>query len=378
MISLLLFISSVSSSEVLYDGNDLKLSGDVVIEHPLGQMHAEEALIERPDQQSESFDAIHLRKTVRLELKDYGKLLCEFADFDFQSLTGCLKANKGEKISYKQLVEQKLPLEMTSPLAHLLFEKGQKQLPLLKAIRACEGVDISYADSFHLKAPAALLEKTALVAFAKEEALCSLTHGQDSLQATKVGLDPQTELLEIEKPRGYFRSFALSPGGELMIQCDHLLWNHEKKWLECNSCVEIKESSLGKASASKGCITYEGSTLKTIDLEGEVQLCKCAEPSSLDPHPGGGRFAKADHLHYQNEAQLLTLTAAPHERVLFWDEEKHLSISASEVQISKDPQTREESIKGIGNVRFHFSPAENALIAKIFPNFSEGHADSTR
>lgn len=377
MMSLLLFISSVSSSEVLYDGSDLKLSGEVVIEHPLGQMHAAEALIERPDQQSESFDAIHLSKAVRLELKDYGKLFCEVADFDFKSLTGCLKANEGEKICYTQLSSQKLPLEMKSQVAHLLFEKGQKQLPLLKTIMASEGVDISYAGSFQLKAPVAHLEKTALVAFSKENSLCSLSHGEDVLEATKVSLDPQTEILEMEKPKGHFRSFGLSQGGELFVECEHLLWNHEKKSLECQSSVEVKESSLGQIHARSAAITYDGPTLKTLDLEGGVQLCKFAE-SSLDPHSLGKRFAQAEHLHYDHAAQLLTLTAAPHERVLFWDEEKHLTISASEVQIRRSAQTHEESIKGIGNVRFHFSPEESAIIAKIFPNFSEAHADSTR
>ncbi len=377
MMWLLLFISSVSSSEVLYDGSDLKLSGEVVIEHPLGQMHAEEALIEKPDQQSERFDAIHLRKAVRLELKDYGKLLCENADFDFKSLTGCLKASEGEKISYDQITGLKFPFSMKSPIAHLLFEKGHTALPQLKAISASQGVEISYAGSFYVKAAAAHLDKTVLMAFSQDGSPCSLTHDEDFLQARAVSLDLQTEVLKVEQPKGRFRSLGLSPGGELLIECDHLLWNHEKRCLECVNSVEVKESSLGRVNATSGTITYEGSTLTTLDLDGEVLLCKFAESSALDPSLGN-RFAKADHLRYSKENDLLTLTAAPHERVLFWDEEKSLKISANEVRISRNPQTHEESIKGLGNVRFHFSPSESAVIAKLFPHFSEGHADSTR
>jgi hypothetical protein len=376
----LLLVSSLSSSQVLYDGNNLKLSGDVVIEHPLGKMHAEEALIERPDEQSESFDAIHLCNAVRLELKEYGKLLCQSADFDFKTLTGNLKAKSGEKISYLHHCSQKLPLEMKSPLAHLLFEKGQKGFPLLTGISILGGVEASYAGTFALTADHAHLDRNRLQAFSSNDTLCHLKHGEDIVEAKQIELKPDTETLTLAQPKGHFHSLSLNPGAELVVQCDTLLWNNEKKHLEFKSNVAITESSLGQVQASEGSITYEGSTLTSLFLDKEVLLRKYKQATPLSPLLQGERFAKADHLHYRKENETIALTSNPGERVLLWDEEKALTISANEIQISRDPITNEENIKGIGNVRFHFSPAESALIQKLFPNFSpsEVHANPTR
>lgn len=75
----------------------------------------------------------------------------------------------------------------------------------------------------------------------------------------------------------------------------------------------------------------------------------------------------ADRLHYSPETQTVVLLAHPGKRVLFWDEEQGLRMSAHEVHITQDPETKKRSIKGVGNLHFTFTPGEDALFQKYFP-----------
>lgn len=79
------------------------------------------------------------------------------------------------------------------------------------------------------------------------------------------------------------------------------------------------------------------------------------------------RCSIADRLTYSPETRTLILSADPGKRVLFWDEGQSLHIAAQEVHIIQDPKTGEESIKGVGNVKFSFTSQESALLQEIFP-----------
>ena len=63
----------------------------------------------------------------------------------------------------------------------------------------------------------------------------------------------------------------------------------------------------------------------------------------------------------------MILYADSGKRVLFFDEEKGLNISALEVHITRDPRTHEEKIQGVGNVRFSFEDAEKEVLKKLHP-----------
>ncbi len=77
--------------------------------------------------------------------------------------------------------------------------------------------------------------------------------------------------------------------------------------------------------------------------------------------------ALGDLLTYSLFDHTMTLSAKEGEKVLYWDPKQSLAISAKEVRIQKDPFTNKESVKGVGNVQFVFSSAENDLMKKMFP-----------
>lgn len=97
-------------------------------------------------------------------------------------------------------------------------------------------------------------------------------------------------------------------------------------------------------------------TAKQLQLTDNIQL------SSLQD---SNRCAVADKFNFFPEEKKIILSANPGNNVLFWDREQDLSISAKEVHITRTEKG--EKIKGVGNVRFAFSSAENALLKKLFP-----------
>ncbi len=85
------------------------------------------------------------------------------------------------------------------------------------------------------------------------------------------------------------------------------------------------------------------------------------------------RCGVADRLNYSLTTRTLILSANPGKKVLFWDEAQGARISANEVHIIEDPLTKEQLIRGIGNVQFAFSSEENVLLQQLFPQLKINH-----
>lgn len=359
IVLLLAALSSISSDQVEYNGTGLKLSGQVIIEHPLGKMEAQEALLDKPSGKTdESFNEIHLMNTVRIALKDHGQIVCEKADFDLTTLKGSLEAKKGEKIEYFNQLSDKQPLELHCQNAELQFETIKQSAPLLNSILALGAVEIIYGDGFHLYSEAADFSKSSLIASSPSGTPCRLSHGDDHLEADRLQLFPKESKIAIQHPKGKFRSLGLTENSSLSFECDELIWDQDQKLIHFQSKVVIDEPTVGRAEALEGNAKFVESSLSTFELLGDVLLTK-----------GQERLARSDTLTYSDATQTVVLKANPGERVLFFDREKGLTISATEVHISKDPLTSEEKVKGVGNVRFHLSSSEAALLKKLFPGY---------
>jgi lipopolysaccharide export system protein LptA len=85
------------------------------------------------------------------------------------------------------------------------------------------------------------------------------------------------------------------------------------------------------------------------------------------------RCGVADRLNYSLTTRTLILSANPGKKVLFWDESQGARVSANEVHITEDPLTKQQLIRGIGNVQFAFTAEENALLQQLFPQLKINH-----
>lgn len=79
------------------------------------------------------------------------------------------------------------------------------------------------------------------------------------------------------------------------------------------------------------------------------------------------RFGIADRLTYSLTTRTLILSASPGKKVLFWDETQGMRLSAPEVHIVYDPETKQQNVKGIGAVQFAFTAEEQSKLQQLFP-----------
>lgn len=79
---------------------------------------------------------------------------------------------------------------------------------------------------------------------------------------------------------------------------------------------------------------------------------------------GKESFAIAETLSYKPDEKRIVLTSSYPKRVLFWQDDMRLS--AREVHICPDPDTKLETIEGIGDIHFAFDLAEESAIHEFF------------
>ncbi len=79
------------------------------------------------------------------------------------------------------------------------------------------------------------------------------------------------------------------------------------------------------------------------------------------------RYGIADRLTYSLTTRTLILSANPGKKVLLWDETQGVHLSAPEVHITYDAETKQQTVKGVGAVQFSFTPEEQNKLFQLFP-----------
>ena len=137
--------------------------------------------------------------------------------------------------------------------------------------------------------------------------------------------------------------------------------------LESQLYYEESEMAFYADHASLEYAMEEGSIQpSSLTLQGNIRLF------SHDPAKPP-RFGSADRLTYSLTTRTLILSAHPGKKVLFWDETQGMHLSAPEVHIVHDPETKEQSVKGVGAVQFSFTPEEHSKLQHLFPNLKQAH-----
>ena len=108
--------------------------------------------------------------------------------------------------------------------------------------------------------------------------------------------------------------------------------------------------------------------LSSLSLEGNVHLSSLKKDRSE-------RLAIADKIEFDPSSHTFTLSAKSKNKVLFWDAEDQLSISANQVKITRDPVSGKDVVRGVGHVKFAFTAVEQAFLKKVFPFYEPREMD---
>jgi lipopolysaccharide export system protein LptA len=249
----------LSSASASYDGNALVLKGSVVLDHGLGKMEADEALLEKQETGKEfPFSMIHLLKGVVLSLKDHGSLSCGKADLDFGLLEGI--ASGETPVVYTHLIPQKkgepTSLKITGMTTLLRFSKdetGPKPGYLIREMEARDAVEISYGTFVTLHAGRALYDANKVVTAypAQEGGSCRIVRQGDQIEADTAQLNAREARLSLLHPRGVMTTSILPRDGvhaPLQFTAEKLLWDYQKQLLALKGDVLLVDPSLGTVS----------------------------------------------------------------------------------------------------------------------------------
>jgi lipopolysaccharide export system protein LptA len=259
---------------------------------------------------------------------------------------------------------------------------------------------------------------------------CTLLYQEKPITMQSIEIDTEKNLLYCKEPKGAIAShlFSLPSKQDLLFQSRELRWDQEKETLVLQKDVFIQEDSLGTISTSKElCIvrknnaiesihvegeslfTHENSTLSSpgtlhVDgIKGEITACRSESQQLLYKDPtlslqadsaivkyapdaraisflsmdqnvqirsldsqGKEQYGLADRLYYDPNKKTAILSASAGKKVLFWDPEQGVTLSAKEVHLIQNPLTGKIEVQGVGNIKLSFSPEEFSLINRHF------------
>ncbi len=412
--------ATISSAEASYDGQVLHLKDQVLLEHPLGLMSSGSAALKTPEEHAAfPFSEIDLEGRVHLQLAEKTELVCARAHLDFTKLQGNLYSDSADVVTYTKEVDPAMRLE--SHHIDVRFARKQETYAI-EELFAYKEVLCTYAHLYVVKAHRALYKKTnaqeMLFAYPEEGGMCELTYKEDVVRSKEMTLDMSSKVVTLLEPQGVLKSLQgicrcdrltmedvphqITLHGNISVR--HSNWGdidaeewmrviqegpnylilskgktvltHLEATLSCYGELLLDQQNLVCYLSSKGCkqIHCQGpqGTLYADDAEvhyaykeGGVQLMRIILKGNVllkGQMPPQERLALADTVTYDVDAGTLILGAHSGNRVLFFDEERSVRMSAPEVRIIKDPVTHIENIQGIGSVRFSFTQQEDALL----------------
>ncbi len=306
----------VSSTFADYDGSILTLKGKVQLEHPIGTMQSEEAFLEKEEDTKEfPFSLIHLNQNILLTLKNNAHLKGDKADLDFHTLKGTISSGKGKTVEYADL-----NLQLTSKsIAFEMVKKG------------------------------AIFSITELCAYPHVDQKCVITKEQDRVEADLITADITTSTLLLDHPQGVV--------SHILFSSNKMVWNNNANTLTLEEEVDLKEENAGSLKADRAFIQCTEQKPILFTFNGNIRLCSTN---------GKKRFAIGDTLIYFPTEKNFHIKADPGKKVLFFDEEQSLYISANEIKINNM-----DNVRGVGNVRLSFNPEESTVFKSFFPEFQE-------
>lgn len=105
----------------------------------------------------------------------------------------------------------------------------------------------------------------------------------------------------------------------------------------------------------------QGHEVTPTQITAQGRVCLARETAS-----GGMQYALADTLAYCPTDGSMQLYALSPRRVIFFDKQYDVKVSAPEVQITRDARTHQEKIRGIGDLRMTFLDQEMAHLRQRF------------
>jgi len=413
---------SLSSQNVHFDGQTLKLSGDICLDHDIGKLKAKDARFEK--EQNGKLSHIFLKGDVELVLKTGGRLTSETAYVDLNKQTIELSsANK--KIIFEDFqLADKTPLFLSGHKVKCRLKSTSLQKASLQDViflSFYDNVEITYDTDFHVNGDKAKYAKGKngngeIFIYAKSKS-CRLSYHENEATASFCHILLDDQKLELKNSKGYYNT----PFGLMNFSSEKLYFDKLQEKITLEKNIIIENASIGKLHAeqveiSKNKLKTDGKTKLTfpdhktqiscqghaiLDNTKKILVVKALHDDEqvllqdeditiltdqLLVHyeknlkikemilegnirasinaSGNMTYGYADKIIYSFINKDLVFTSEPDKRVVFWQDSNQMKLSTKELKITKS-----RNIEGIGNVRFSFDIAEGKYFKKMFSKY---------
>lgn len=259
----------VNSGEAQYDGKEIILVGDVVVQHGLGLISAHRLSVQPSleNDKKNKFGLLKMSDQVQIILKDGGELHCQQAEVDYAKMQGIFSGNQ-EKPGVAYFLSStekeanqglKVPLEINS-LEMILNLKREpatetsSNKTLVKQIEANQNVRLRYNEDYSLNADRAVYQRLpdahsligGLVTLTVKENLptCQMTNlNGDQLSAQMIQINTGNKEIWLSQTRGvlFFRRELQSPQ-TLEFSSQELTWNDPQQNLLLKGQVDVNQN----------------------------------------------------------------------------------------------------------------------------------------
>lgn len=327
MIVLAFYLLSADKAD--YDGDRLIFTGAFQVEHPIGTLRGEKAVLDHFPQKNDS------KQDPELSLSD------------------------GVSIEVSQ---SKTPFSLKAQRAfchlppHSIFSLYQFQ-----ELQFFDDVQIRILDNIHAKGGSAHYKSASLHLYpAIPSTTCQLLRENNRIDAREIKFDLLKEELRCLDAKGC----ALPQNRHekpLYFSAQSLIWRQRVQMLNLEKHVLIEKQDSFSLAGDYGQLTIkEPSEPQYFTLSGNVRFYS---PSIQ----GKETFSLSDKIEYDIQAERIIFSALPQRRVLFWQE--GFSLSAPKIEISRDPITQKEIIEGKGDVHFTFDSKEQNIIEELIGQY---------
>ena len=322
----------IDSGEANYNGKEIVLSKDVVVEHEIGKICAHHIILTpENDQKKIRFTHLKMSDTVKFLLKDGGQLLCEKADLDYLKLTGKFTGSlQHEYVVYTESCkvngDKRMPLVLKALEMNVLLnilETDDRSSHCISEMKADQNVTLNYnhdliANSDHAvyqrlenslneessKDPRQNSGQICLTAQA-ENGICQITNRNgDVIKASKIELDTLKKDLTFFDPKGFFKMMGANALEKIYFESDLLKWENRQNLLIFIGNVTVNQKVFGELQNQNQVKLYYHEELgkkkiKLVESIGETVISH-TDQEKRHPHTlvSYGKVI-ADHLNLQ-------------------------------------------------------------------------------
>lgn len=302
---------AVDADEANFDGKKFTLSGNVSLEHDLGRISTQKAVL-APEQEDKKFRlrSLFMFGNVHISLKDGGQLSCAKASLDYKALTGSFQGDPvQEYVVYMENVRDKanpslrIPMVLKSRQMNVLIAQAPKSH--ISHLEAQDNVTIDYNHDFIAQSDFASYDKdrldsgeknsgmTGLISLrsASPQGLCRVTNRNgDLINASQICIDTVKRQICFAYPKGVIYSNRTAENTERIdFTGDTLTWDARNQVITLRDHVQLNQKGLGQLTTDKEITIYQNtvngkSQLSSIESTGTTVLTRLEENKKVEHH----------------------------------------------------------------------------------------------